>query len=47
MTAGLRKAHRRVWLTLAVALPLLLFAALALREDSTPPNPGLRWERLP
>jgi hypothetical protein len=35
-----RRAHRRIWIGLAVLLPLLLLGAMALRQngpDETPP----------
>jgi hypothetical protein len=46
MTRPLRRAHRRVWLLLAVLLPALYVAALAARRTTTPPNPDIVWERL-
>lgn len=45
MTRPLRRAHSRIWMGLAVLLPLLLAAALAARRDSTPRNPQLHWEQ--
>lgn len=41
MTAPLRRAHRFVWTLLALLLPLLLAASLAVRINPTPINPGL------
>jgi len=41
MIAPLRRAHRLVWMLLALLLPALLAASLAMRTDSTPINPGL------
>ncbi|MDR3471172.1 MAG: hypothetical protein P4M09_05735 [Devosia sp.] len=32
MRRHLRRAHRRIWIVLAVLLPLLLLGALALRQ---------------
>lgn len=46
MTRPLRRAHRRVWLVLTVALYALLIAAIAARRPSTPVNVNLHWEGL-
>lgn len=43
MIAPLRRAHRRMWLILAAALPLLLTAAVLARVERTPVNPHVRW----
>ena len=42
MIAPLRRAHRIVWLVLALALPFLLAASLAVRTEPTPVNPDFR-----
>lgn len=42
MTRPLRRAHARIWLALAVLLPVLLALALAARRETTPPNPAFR-----
>jgi len=41
MIAPLRRAHRIVWTLLALMLPLLLAAGLAVRTHPTPINRGL------
>jgi len=45
MIQPLRRAHFRIWLLLAVALYSVFIAGLVLRQTTTPPNPGLHWER--
>ena len=35
MKAGHRRAHRMAWVWLAVLMPAILIAALALRQDLT------------
>ncbi len=47
MIQPLRKAHLRIWLALTVILYAVFAAGLLARRSSTPPNPNLRWERLP
>jgi hypothetical protein len=44
MTYPLRRAHRFVWIALAIILPILFIAALAVRRPSNPPNQNLHWE---
>lgn len=44
MIRPLRRAHQRIWLALAVLFPVLYFAGLLARYDSTPRNAGLHWE---
>jgi hypothetical protein len=46
MTCPLRRWHLRIWLLLAVLLPLVLIAGLAGRKDTTPRNPNFDWEKL-
>ncbi len=46
MIQPLRRAHFRVWITLAVLLPLLVIAALLARRTTTPVNRDIRWEKL-
>jgi hypothetical protein len=41
MTAPLRKLHRRVVLVLALLLPAIFAAGLALRHAPLPANPAL------
>jgi hypothetical protein len=43
MTRPLRRAHRRIWLALAVFLPALFLAGLWVRQEPQPPNGGLQW----
>ena len=37
-----RSAHRRVWVLLSVLLPVLLLAALALRQNGPAEAPAIR-----
>jgi hypothetical protein len=46
MIRPLRKAHLRIWIVLAVVLPVLLVGSLIVRQETTPTNPELRWERF-
>jgi hypothetical protein len=46
MTRPLRQIHRRVWMVLGIALPVLFVAALAARPPA-PSNPALHWTHLP
>jgi len=46
MTRPLRRAHLTIWILLAVLLPILFAAAMAVRRATTPPNPDLHWETL-
>ena len=43
MTRPLRRAHRWIWLALAVLLPALFLAGLLVRQEPQPPNVGLQW----
>jgi hypothetical protein len=45
MIEPLRRLHRRVWIVLAVLLPLLMLAAVAWRRSSTPVNANFEWEQ--
>ena len=45
MIRPLRRAHGVIWCALALLLPALLAAALAVRRDPTPPNPQFTWEQ--
>jgi hypothetical protein len=45
MTAPLRKLHRRVWLVLALLLPAIFVAGLALRHAPLPVNSALEEMR--
>lgn len=45
MILPLRRVHLRVWIVLAVLLPVLLVAGLLVRCDTTPANAGLHWDR--
>ncbi|MBN9656744.1 MAG: hypothetical protein J0H49_01120 [Acidobacteria bacterium] len=44
MIQPLRRAHRWIWLALAVLLPLLFTAALVARRATTPRNADFHWE---
>lgn len=44
MTQPIRRAHYRMWITLAILLPVLFIAALSSRRDPAPRNPQLQWE---
>ena len=46
MIRPLRRVHLRIWIVLAVLLPVLLAASLIVRQTTTPVNPDLRWERF-
>lgn len=41
MTAPLRRAHRRIWMALAIVLPLLLAISLYLVQDPPAINSNL------
>ena len=47
MTRPLRRAHLAAWIALAILLPIVFFAALAVRRPPAPRNPSVDWERLP
>jgi hypothetical protein len=40
----LRRAHTYIWFLLALLLPAIFVAPLAVRRTTTPANPNLRWE---
>jgi hypothetical protein len=40
----LRRSHSFIWFFLALLLPAILLAALAVRRTTTPVNSNLRWE---
>ena len=44
MTRPLRRAHARIWLILAILLPVLFVAGLLVRQPTTPSNPDFHWE---
>jgi hypothetical protein len=44
MIRPLRRAHRLVWIVLAVVLPSILIAGLIARRETAPANPGLHWD---
>jgi len=41
----IRRNHFRIWVGLAVLLPILFIAGLLVRRTTTPNNPALRWEQ--
>lgn len=45
MTQPLRRLHFRIWIALALVLPLLFVVALSARRTTTPMNPTFRWEK--
>jgi hypothetical protein len=45
MIRPLRRAHRRIWIVLAVLLPFLYAAGLLARRSTMPRNPELHWEQ--
>jgi len=45
MIATLRRAHYRIWVVLAVLLPIVFAAALLARRETTPRNQQLYWEQ--
>jgi len=48
MIQPLRRVHRRAFIVLAIALPLILFAALAGRAKKvSPPHSTKHMEKLP
>lgn len=44
MTQPLRRAHFRIWMVLAILLPLFVAASLMVRRPTTPRNPNFSWE---
>lgn len=46
MTRPLRRAHLLIWIALALLLPAMLIATIAVRRMTTPPNSELVWERI-
>jgi len=45
MIQPLRRSHFWIWIGLAVLLPLLFTAGLAVRRETTPSNPAVHWEQ--
>lgn len=45
MTRPLRTFHFWIWLGLAILLPALFVAGLAVRRPTTPSNPNWSWEK--
>jgi hypothetical protein len=45
MIRPLRQAHLRIWIVLAMVLPVLFVGSLIVRQHTTPRNPELQWER--
>ena len=46
MIRPLRHSHLRIWILLALTLPVLLVSALVMRRDATRVNDNFVWERL-
>ena len=47
MIQPLRRWHFRIWIVLAILLPVLFVAGLlASHSTTTPVNPGLHWEPM-
>ena len=46
MTRPLRRLHLRIWILLAILLPLVLLAGVAGRQNTTPVNNDIAWEHL-
>jgi hypothetical protein len=46
MTRPLRRLHLRIWIALAILLPVVLLAGIAGRQDTTPINDAIAWEQL-
>ena len=44
MVRPLRRWHTYIWFALALLLPAIFVAALAVRRTTTPANSNLRWE---
>jgi hypothetical protein len=45
MIQPLRGNHLRIWIALAVLLPVLFAGALLVRRTEPPANPAMHWER--
>jgi hypothetical protein len=45
MIQPLRRSHLRIWIALAVLLPILFAVGLAARRDTTPNNSVVHWEQ--
>ena len=45
MIQPLRRNHLRIWICLAVLLPILFIAGLASRQETTPVNAAVHWEQ--
>ena len=45
MTRPLRRAHRWIWLFIALLLPAVFITGLLVRRSTTPMNQDLHWER--
>jgi len=46
MIQPLRRSHFRIWICLAVLLPILFAAGLLVRRTTTPNNPTVHWEQF-
>ena len=45
MIQPLRRNHFRIWVGLAVLLPILFVAGLLVRRATMPNNPAVHWEQ--
>lgn len=46
MIRPLRRSHLRIWILLALTLPILFVTALAMRRNATPINANFVWGQL-
>ena len=46
MIQPLRRRHFGIWIVLTVLLGILFTAGLMARRPTTPPNPGVNWEKV-
>ena len=45
MTKPLRRTHLWIWVVVSALLSVLFTAGLIVRQPTTAPNPGVRWEK--
>ena len=46
MIAPLRRNHFRAWMAISLFLAISFVVSLSLRRSKTPPNQGIRWDRV-